>query len=515
MRTALSFAATLLLAAPLPAATPTDNPLAKYKLAWADALPWKTAVSLADFAGESADARLKAAQDALAAKGGGMLFVPAGTYTFKDHVLIRNGVVVRGADPVGETDARKEGYAPPTRFEFPKYTPKFEGDGTPTDAAFKGIALVDPSADSNCGLVNVAVERGHVAFLETPEHKVGTNRVVVGCVFRNAATAEAAIPDLKIGQHPWQRFTARHHAAITVRSGENALVANNRLPKSGDDNFTMKGYVLEGRKNAKVVCEEGVVFDYDNRPGLYVNDFGLGGAGGSLPDGTPETHPFGFRKGVVIRDNFVYCSGRCAISFSGDGTYCGGNVIRFPKKLWRPTATGRGATLGSSTNDNRAVQMRGWRWTVEGNDYEVYRNLAYDKVYEINDGEGLMHEDHVNSTVLDSKLLDNKGNSYLSIYKTGGINGLVVKGNDIRTPAGISAIYVVADRNPGRNQTNRFECKNVLIEGNTTAGSGIEVCGEPAANNVVRNNTHVGPGGMIVNKAAAELENNTGYELKR
>jgi hypothetical protein len=30
-----------------------------------------------------------------------------------------------------------------------------------------------------------------------------------------------------------------------------------------------------------------------------------------------------------------------------------------------------GETHGGSTNDNRAVQMRGYRWHVEDNDHEV------------------------------------------------------------------------------------------------------------------------------------------------
>jgi hypothetical protein len=151
--------------------------------------------------------------------------------------------------------------------------------------------------------------------------------------------------------------------------------------------------------------------------------------------------------------------------------------------------------------------MRGWRWTVEGNDYLVYRNWAADKAYRINDGEGLMHEDHVNSSVLDSKLINNKGNSYISIYKTGGINGLIVKGNDIRTSGGISAIYVVANRNSGP-----YECKNVTIVDNITAGSGIMIAGKPAENNIVKNNRHIGPTDKIINNANATSENNTGYD---
>lgn len=65
-----------------------------------------------------------------------------------------------------------------------------------------------------------------------------------------------------------------------------------------------------------------------------------------------------------------------------------------------------------------------------------------------------MHEDQANSTVLDSRLINNNGNSYISIYKTASISGLLVKGNDIRTDGGITAIYVVANSNGGP-----YECK--------------------------------------------------------
>ena len=249
-----------------------------------------------------------------------------------------------------------------------------------------------------------------------------------------------------------------------------------------------------------------MVFDYDNRPGLYVNHYCVGGSGGSGDDGTPESHPFGFRKGTVIRDNYVYNTGRMGIGFGGDGTLCANNVIRFAKDVWRPTATGLAATHGSSTNDNRAVEMRGWRWVVDGNDYEVHRNWAAMRGYLINDGEGLMHEDHCNTDIRDSRLVNNKGNSYLSIYKCGAIDGLEVSGNDLSTPGDISDIYVVANRNSGKQP-----CRNVTIAGNRTRSNGIYIAGDPARNNVVRDNEHIGGGGSIRNEARAKLSGNKGY----
>jgi hypothetical protein len=513
-------------AADLSAAAPTNDPAAHLKLPWTGKLKWDTVVDASALPGDTADAKFAAAQEAVLAKGGGVVYFPAGTYAFTKDIVLKGGVILRGADPVGVTDAKQDGYDPPTKFEFPKYVPKFEGTGTPIDTAFMGIKVSDPAADSDCGVVNVSINRGHIHFADAPvrdkdgdkltDAKAGRNRIVFGCVLRNAAQADPAVPDAKIGQHPWQRHTYRFGSAVEVRVSENALVANNRMPKSGDDDFTHPEYVLPGKKKGETeTLRNKVVFDYDNRPGIAVNDYGIGGQGGQGPDGTPETHPWGFRKGLVIRDNFIYCSGRCAITFTGDGVYCGFNVIRFPEGVVRYTTTGRNGVAGSGTNDNRAVQMRGWRWTVEGNDYVVHRNRAGDTGYLINDGEGLMHEDHVNATVKDSKLINNKGNTYISIYKTAGIDGLVMQGNDIRlgdgkqTIASGAAIYVVADRNSGR-----YECRNVSIVGNTTAGGGILIAGSPAENNVVKDNRHIGDTpAPLRNFAAAKLENNANYEV--
>jgi hypothetical protein len=199
-----------------------------------------------------------------------------------------------------------------------------------------------------------------------------------------------------------------------------------------------------------------------------------------------------------------------AIGFCGDGVECRNNVIRFADDVWRPTTTGQAITTGSATNDNRAIEMRGWRWIVDGNDYIVHRNLAADRKYKINDGEGLMHEDHVNSTILDSVLTNNRGNAYLSLYKTGGIDGLLVEGNQITVSQG-AAIYVNADRNSGRHPLRR-----VRIVNNTVAGGGILLSGHPSQQCVVRGNKNRGGSPVAIElNADAELADNQGFELKK
>lgn len=499
-------AGTLLLPAHtlLAADIPKDNPTADLKLEWTNDLKWTNVIDITsvDGNGKYWDARVNKAQQQLATAGGGVIYFPAGEYHFENHIRLRDGVVLRGATPKGK--AHNSSYRPPTRFEFPQYKPSFKGKGTPIETAFKGILLAEPATASDCGVVNIDINRGHIHFDETEEHKCGRNRIVFGCVLRNSAVADPRIPSSKVTQHAWQRFTSRHHAAIDVVSDANTLVANNRLPESGDDNFTMKGFLLKPSRGS--ASQYDVVFDYDNRPGLYVNHFCIGGAGGSGNDGTPETHPWGFRQGVVIRDNFVFNTGRMCIGFGGKGTLCANNITRIQKDVWRPTVTGESATHGSSTNDNRAIEMRGWGWTVDGNDCVIHKNWCTDRRYYINDGEGLMHEDHCNSDVRDCRLTNNKVNSYLSIYKCGTIDGLLVEGNDVSTPGGIADIYVVADRNSGPQA-----CRNVTIAGNTTRSNGILIQGSPAQGNVIRDNQHVGGKGYIKNNAKAKASGNKGY----
>jgi len=493
------------------ATLPTDNPLLQPGAGWSQLLPWQPVIDITSIpgAGEFWDERLEKAQQALLPKGGGTIFFPRGNYRFARDILLQSGVILRGV-PSEVPSAHDARFAPASKLEFPGYAPSFSGSGTPVSTAFKGITLSDPAEASNCGVAFLDINRGHISLGETQGHRCGINRFVYGCRLRNCAGPASEIPDLKQGQPAWLRYTAKFRAAIRVHAAENALVANNRIPKSGDDNFTLRGYPLKDRKGQAVPFD--VEFDYDNRPGIYVNHHCIGGAGASGDDGTPETHPWGFREGTIIRDNYVYCTGRCAIGFSGDGVVCSRNVIRFAQAVSRPTVTGVEASHGSSTNDNRAVEMRGWRWVLEGNDYEVHSNICSDGKYRINDGEGLMHEDHCNSSVVGSRLVNNHGNSYLSIYHCGAIDGLHIEGNEISTPGRISDIYVAA---PRHRQPGDFPIRRVTIVNNVTRSNGIRVRGHPAERVVVKGNRHASTTtGVIFDEANAEVSNNSNYEVK-
>ena len=164
--------------------------------------------------------------------------------------------------------------------------------------------------------------------------------------------------------------------------------------------------------------------------------------------------------------------------------------------------------------------MRGYRWRLEDNDYEVYRNWCSDHKYYINDGEGLMHENHCNSAIIDSVLRNNRGNTYLSLYKTGSIDGLLIEGNDIRVEKrddrdapGINraiAIFVESDHDIRKN--NRGPCCNVTIINNTTVG-GILLGGQPSSGNIVQGNRNIqGTARIYLQARLVKIEDNKGYE---
>ena len=128
-----------------------------------------------------------------------------------------------------------------------------------------------------------------------------------------------------------------------------------------------------------------------------------------------------------------------------------------------------------------------------------------------------MHEDHVNSTIKDSVLTNNRGNTYLSLYKTAGIDGLRVEGNDIRlgdgrqTIANGTAIFVSADRTK-----DRFPIRNVSIIKNTVQFGGILLSGDPSEKNEIKGNKNVGETAVpMMLKANADVADNSGFDLKK
>ncbi|MEL7118128.1 MAG: hypothetical protein AAFO07_01765 [Bacteroidota bacterium] len=513
-----------LLAAVSVTAQPTDNPVesryGKSVAAWTDEFDWDNIVSINDYSGADWNTKLEKAQKELSKKGGGVVFFPAGIYFFQKTVKLKSHIVLRGENPVGLKDAYDGEYQLSTQFEFPKYEPSIGGQSNNVETAFKGIRLEYSNTTTHCGVINIAINRGHIKFgadvyqideFAEEFEKYGRNHIVFGCILRNAAIADPNIPH--VWQQPWQVWTHRHNAAIDIRAAGNVLVANNRIPESGEDDFLMPGYAIKPGKNneGETVTRDDITFRYDNRPGIYVNY-------GSITGSVKEA-PHCYAKGIDIRDNYIYNYGCMGIGFSGDGTYCCGNVIRFKPNNYLPIYNG--TNMNHHVNNNRAIEMRALRWTVEYNNYEVYSNTQPDSTDwfgKYGDGEGLMHEQHDNMPLIkDSKLRYNIGNRYLCLWRTP-IDGLEIVGNIIRTSTneymgnGSMAICIQGQV----HQTNRLlEIKNLRILNNITSGSGIRILGIDKGGNIIKGNQHMGPGEGIIESSmpGLNLKENTNYKL--
>ncbi len=147
-----------------------DNPIAaKYKdnaFPWTKNIKWNCVYNIKDFPASTIDASFNAARDAASANGGGIVYLPAGTYNFADNIYLKDGVVIRGDTPT-INDAKSSSYNPATKLVFPQYKPSFSGSGTPNNTAFKKILTTNLNKDSNIGVVNVDINRAAIDFFIT------------------------------------------------------------------------------------------------------------------------------------------------------------------------------------------------------------------------------------------------------------------------------------------------------------------------------------------------------------
>ena len=107
-----------------PAGAPTHNPVARLKLAWTDSILWSNVVDITQVPGADPAEKLAAAQAALAAKGGGVVYFPPGVHRFKESIHLLDGIVLRGAEPGPVTKAHDENYAPPSRILAGRLRPR-------------------------------------------------------------------------------------------------------------------------------------------------------------------------------------------------------------------------------------------------------------------------------------------------------------------------------------------------------------------------------------------------------
>lgn len=497
---------------------PIDNP---YKTRygteghWTDSLPWQKVWQIADFGvmpndGLADDSLVALALDSLAATGGGVMYFSGGVYDFKDHLLVPNGVILRGDNPLGVQDARQPGYTLTTRFEFPQYifdTLANNGAGTANSTAFKRVMSKDGRV-SNAGIVNIDLNRAGISFrseyLPGPVMRTVTRNIIVwGTRTNNVADPSPWVPEPTF-QKPWQRHSYVFTSNISVMVNRNAVVANNLVNDLAgyggqDDSFGMDNYVIKTWpfRGYELLPATKAIFCYTDHHGISVNRK-------SAPtSATPEQEPALFAEGIEILHNWVYHTMRNGIAHSGLNPVIKGNVIRDKQdKVTWLHPLGQETPKNANTFENRGIDVSGWGARIDSNDLVVYRHRINNGPFYSVDGEGILHQACCGGTTVNGYQITNNttNGTFISIFYSGDIHNAYVANNNLGGPLKLgqqtgSIIWINADPNAGGGQIGYLN--NVVVENNynidNNAGMGCIVTGSKGGHNaIVRNNSMVG-----------------------
>ena len=365
------------------AGPPTDNPVATYYPgpegypAWTDGVHWANVIDMSQYGRGATDfEKFENARDELAAKGGGVLYYPAGTYDFSKGpfdgpdgrgLMIKSGVVIRGQAPSADADARSGKLTLGTKFVFGfqkkgvDEARRYGGD-VPRDWNLVGLALRDGEQLGDVRDVGICwVHLAGATVFFGPQLKwgptwgtaggwkskyvkkvwkdrvpdgtspfdpllgaplgegnfigVGRGRLVFGCVLEDAAVLNDCFEE---GNGPSSFYAYKFGPRIGV-CGSRVLVANNLLPIS-TRNFkyaqtTRLTYAGKGNamRLGDFVPDTEILFDYGKTGGIEVNKQS-GAFGGGLD-----------AEGVVVRDNWVFNHGHRGFHVAGNWVTIAGN----------------------------------------------------------------------------------------------------------------------------------------------------------------------------------------------
>ncbi|MGC9450105.1 MAG: glycosyl hydrolase family 28-related protein [Oceanipulchritudo sp.] len=392
---------------------------------------------------------------------------------------------------------------------------------------------------TNYGIVNIDINRAAIDFIQRnraddtidkysvlfgSDHKnrmEGGNVVVFGCRINNVVELEWDVPDPDM--NAWQIWTNRNAAKIDVMVKENAIIANNRIsdnhwqvlingePKSSYpiDSFGMplggpdyadsfntdkyldrNGALISGGYSGLVEPNNKyVLFRQTNGQGILANRSSRTGYNQSADtEGNPAGEPSLQRKGVVVRQNWVFQSNRPGYSVAGYGVEVRDNVKRdrSGETNWLTPDGLRYQINNSATYENRGIDLSGFKVLADGNETQVFRRAITTSGYSTIDGEGLLIQPNDGSFVADWTLTNNTVNSYIGIYKIERIRNLNISGNTIISPG-----YIQIQT---KDAPSLGIVRNLTIDGNTSDG-GISIRSplieEPSDNNriTITNNT--------------------------
>ena len=379
---------------------PTDNPVATLygngTYPWTNSMVnWSCVYNVKDYGGS-----FEAAQKAAVSGGGGVVYFPAGTYSFSSNIVVESNIVIRGEPTTGMA---KKGtspgpLAPKTIFKCPfgEHLGIFNNDPKSKNIGIVNIDLNGCAVMFWPGLKTVSKYTFKSYWFEaTDVEGMGSNKLVLGNKVHEV-TYKYPDPDQKSGSiWPWSFSTA-----IASYSDNCTLVANNLISKS---TTSMKTTVTFDDDKMTVP------YPVDNRYGIDVNQILLGGVigkyyGHQCPSDpgklNPSCAPWYFRRWLVICDNYIYMNGRVGVSWSGggDGKTVGSGTQLYNNHVEVAAGTtcwsvdGKHKTKGSSTNENRGYNQQGYASNLTMNTGHINRQKASDTPYETVDGEGVLHQ---------------------------------------------------------------------------------------------------------------------------
>ena len=510
-------------------AQPTDNPYRTFYANapidhWSDSIKWGQVWNFTNFQDTTMVARYNKARDFVAAQGGGVLFFPAGTYTFEGSIQFKTGVVIRGETP-SNTIAKDSMFAPPTRFVFPRYIPSDTGLGTANSTAFKSISTLPNT--SNSGLVYVDVDRASVSLrsqtfltVQTPRgstnqsQEKNRNLIIFGVRSNNVASPYNTVPSAK--QKKWQRFSSPFSSNLSLFAWKNACIANcrvNDFDRNGvhpieNLSFEQPGYLADRTGNATTspidtLPGHQAIFSYTDHHGISVN------RKATISNATPEEEPDNFRSGLEVRDNWIFKTMRVGIICSGMGIVVHKNQIldRAVKQTWLHPIGTRIASNNAATYENRGVDFGGWNVQITHNDITVVRHKIYNGPYYSVDGEGILLQECCGGTSVNGARITHNitHNTYIGLWKVRSVNNVVIDSND----TGNEPIILSANTYSANGNFWFYTINDCEIKGNK--GSGIEVDGNRGGRNlIITGNT--GSGSSTISAPCfAQINENIGF----
>ncbi len=306
--------------------------------------------------------------------GGGVLYFPAGTYTFTYSISLFDGIVLRGEAIDGVTDAKHELFAPPTHFEFPRYRATLSRSHADTllfkdesnNTAFKRIGLA-PGQGSTIGLVDLDINRAIIDFRSGTDGIGRQNVLLKSLRQNNAVLPDPAIPTpfQRVRKHEWQRWPSKAVASIEVDAATNCLVSNCRLNDKPDDNYRQYGFTTDDGHSFDGAR---AVFDYTDHSGIRIRAT----AAGNDPAGvklityprlhiTTQADPTG---SIELTNNYVnVLEGNKPIVLEGSGIKETGNQTALTQSVYESSILdGRVATW----DDYKAIYDKSDSLTFSG-----------------------------------------------------------------------------------------------------------------------------------------------------